>query len=85
MEAAYTKASGRPSPDFVEPYAGNIPTNTLLTPGIYKWTSVVTVPVNGVITFDGGGNPDAVWIMQIAGNLAIKSGAAVLLANGAKE
>ena len=84
MEAAYTEASGRPSPDFVEPYASSIPTYTVLTPGIYKWTSVVTVPVYGLITFDGRGNADAVWIMQIAGNLAINSGAAVLLANGAK-
>ena len=81
MEAAYTAASGRSSPDFVELYAGTIPTNTVLTPGIYKWTSVVTVPVNGVITFDGGGNTDSVWIMQIAGNLAINSGATVLLDN----
>ena len=55
MEAAYTEASGCPSPDFVEPYAGSIPTNTVLAPGIYKWTSVVTAPVDGVITFDWQG------------------------------
>ena len=60
MEATYTEASDRPSPDFVEPHAISIPTNTVLTPGIYKWTSVVTVPVNGVITFDGRGNADDV-------------------------
>ena len=56
----------------------------MLTPGIYKWTSVVNVPVNCVINFDGGVNADAVWIMQIAGNRAINSSAAVLLVNGAK-
>ena len=84
MEAAYTEAPGRPSPDFLEPYSGSIHTNTVLTSGIYKWASFVTVPVNSVITFDGGGNTDAVWIMKIEGNLDINSGAEVLLDNRAK-
>jgi hypothetical protein len=85
MEAAYTDASTRPNPDYVEHGAGTLQGATsVLTPGIYKWGTVVVVPVDNTLTFDGQGNDDAVWILQIAGNLVIHSGATVLLTNGAK-
>jgi len=60
MEAAYTDASGRANPDFVELGAGNIGGLTL-TPGLYKWSSAVVIPTD--VTISGG--PDDVWIFQI--------------------
>jgi hypothetical protein len=42
MITAYNDAAGRPSPDFLELGAGNIMVN--INPGLYKWTSTVSVP-----------------------------------------
>ena len=87
MELAYNEAYFSMA-DHYDIHAGNIPTEKVLTPGIYWWDSDVTVPVNGggngVITFDGEGNTDAVWIIQISGDLTISGGAKVLLDKGAK-
>jgi hypothetical protein len=82
MEAAYTDAAGRANPDEVELFAGSFPASAVLVPGIYKWSSVVTVPVGGTVTFYGSSTDQ--WIMQIAGNLAIGTNASILLTNGAK-
>ncbi len=43
MESAYNDAAGRPTPDFLELGTGNIGGLTLV-PGLYKWTSAVTIP-----------------------------------------
>jgi hypothetical protein len=78
METAYTDAAGRSIPDFTELGAGNINGKTL-TPGLYKWSSGVQIPV--VVTLKGDKN--AVWIFQIAQNLTVANGAQVTLAGGA--
>ena len=45
--------------------AGLIGGETL--PGeVYKWSTVVTVPMGQTLSFDADNNPDTVWIMQIA-------------------
>eukprot|EP00979_Chaetoceros_neogracilis_P003362 scaffold588_cov282-Chaetoceros_neogracile.AAC.1 len=82
IEAAYTDAEGRSNPNQVELFAGSFPESAVLEPGIYKWTSNVTIPVGGNATFDGSSNDQ--WIMQISGNLAIGINANILLTNGAK-
>ena len=79
MITAYNDAAGRPNPDFVELGAGNIGGKTL-TPGLYKWTSAVTVPSN--ITLSG--SADDVWIFQISGDLAMSAATRVILQGGAK-
>ena len=56
MEAAYTDAAGRPTPDFLELGTGNIGGLTL-APGLYKWTSTVTIPED--VTLSGGCFDDA--------------------------
>lgn len=73
MSAAYTDAANRPAtaPN-TNLFGGNLGGQTL-TPGLYKWTSDVIIPTN--VTLSGGAND--VWIMQIAGNLNISSGASV--------
>jgi hypothetical protein len=67
-------------PDFTELGAGNIG-GMVLVPGLYKWSTGVTIPASGV-TLSGG--PTDVWIFQIAQNLTVDSGAVVTLAGGAQ-
>lgn len=78
MQAAYTDAAGRTTPDFTNLGSGNIGGLTLV-PGLYKWTTGVTIPTN--VTFNGGAGD--VWIMQIAGNLSLSTSTQVLLSGGA--
>lgn len=79
MITAYDDAAGRPSPDFTELGTGNIGGKTL-TPGLYKWTSSVTLPTD--VTISGG--PNDVWIFQIAGNLTSSAGVKIKLEGGAQ-
>lgn len=83
METAYTDAAGRVngtgSADYTGLGAGNIG-GMNLTPGIYKWTTGVTIPTD--LTLDCQGNTSAVFIFQIAGTLDINSGKQVILTNG---
>jgi hypothetical protein len=79
MDAAYTDAAGRPSPDFSELGTGNLGGLTLV-PGLYKWTNNVTIPTN--VTIAGG--PNDVWIFQISGNLTMSSAVKITLSGGAQ-
>ncbi len=79
MVTAYNDAAGRSKPDFIELGAGNLSGKTL-TPGLYKWSSAVTVPTD--VTISGG--PDDVWIFQIAGNLTTSANVKINLAGGAQ-
>lgn len=79
MESAYSDAAGRPTPDFLELGTGNIGGQTLV-PGLYKWTSTVTIPVDVVLS--GGAND--VWIFQTTGDLVMDAGKNVTLSGGAK-
>lgn len=79
MQTAYTDAAGRKTPDYSELGTGNIGGKTLL-PGLYKWTSNVSMPSD--ITISGDAND--VWIFQISGNLLVSSGVRVTLSGGAQ-
>jgi hypothetical protein len=79
MQTAYTNAAGRTNPTKTELGAGNIGGMTL-KPGLYKWSSNVTIPKDVVLS--GGVND--VWIFQIAGTLKISSGKDVILKGGAQ-
>jgi hypothetical protein len=79
MITAYDDAAGRPSPDFLELGTGNIG-GKILTPGLYKWTTTVTLPTDVVIS--GGAND--VWIFQISGNLSMSSAVNITLTGGAQ-
>jgi ice-binding like protein/Big-like domain-containing protein len=79
MLTAYNDAAGRPSPDFIELGTGNVGGKTL-TPGLYKWSGNVTVPVD--VALDGGAND--VWIFQVAGNLTMSSAVKFTLSGGAQ-
>ena len=78
MEAAYTDAAGRAA-DVTELGGGTIGGYTLV-PGVYNWSSNVTIPTD--LTLSGGAGD--VWIFQIAGTLDISSAKKVILSGGAQ-
>ena len=80
LTAAYNDAAGRTATDIVT-LSGNIGGLTL-TPGLYKSTSSLAVS-SGDVTFDALGNPNAVFIIQIASTLTATSGRKVILSGGA--
>lgn len=80
LTAAYNDAAGRTSTDIVT-LSGNIGGLTL-TPGLYKSTSSLAIS-SGDLTFDAKGDPNAVFIIQIASALTTTSGRKVFLAGGA--
>lgn len=79
MVLAYNEAAGRPSPDFLELGTGNLGGKTL-SPGLYKWTSTVTLPSD--VTISGGA--DDIWIFQISGDLTMSSAVRITLEGGAQ-
>ncbi|MBZ0244641.1 MAG: ice-binding family protein [Cyclobacteriaceae bacterium] len=79
MITAYNDAAGRPSPDFSELATGNIG-GKILTSGLYKWTTTVTVPSD--VTISGG--PNDVWIFQIDGDLTMGNAVSITLNGGAQ-
>ncbi|MBF0147369.1 MAG: DUF3494 domain-containing protein [Magnetococcales bacterium] len=78
MEAAYTDAAGRASPSFTELGGGEIGGQDLV-PGIYKWSSPVTV--SNDLTLTGG--PKDVWIFQVAQTFNLANATKVKLVGGA--
>ncbi len=82
METAYTDAAGRTIPDFTNLYAGILDGQTLV-PGLYKYTTGVTIgsTPGADVTLSGGAND--VWIFQISGNLTLANGSSVKLIGGA--
>jgi hypothetical protein len=79
METAYTDATGRTIPDFINEGSGNIGGLTL-TPGLHKWNTDVTIPTDVTIS----GNSNDVWIFQISGNLIASDAVIVHLIGGAQ-
>jgi hypothetical protein len=78
MQTAYTDAAGR-APSTTELGAGNIGGMTL-APGVYSWSTGVTIPDS--VALKGGSK--AIWIFQIAKNLVVSSGKAVVLRGNAR-
>lgn len=81
ITTSYNDAAGRIATDIVT-ISGNIGGLTL-TPGLYKSTSSLAVS-SGDVTFDALGNPDDVFIIQIASTLTTTPGRKVILSGGAK-
>ena len=79
MQTGYTDAAGRPTPDFLELLSGAIGGQTL-TPGLYKWTSTVTIGSDVTLT----GSATDVFIFQISGDLTMSAAKNVFLTGGVK-
>jgi hypothetical protein len=81
LTTAYNDAAGRvQSPVTV---AGNLGGLTL-PPGLYKSTSSLAIS-SGDLTLDAQGDPNAVFIFQMASTLTTTSGRKVILSGGAKS
>ncbi len=78
MQAAYSDAAGRPTPDYTELATGAIGGLTL-EPGLYKWSNTVTIGSDVRLV----GSATDVWIFQIAGGVTQASATHVVLAGGA--
>lgn len=79
MQAAYSDAAGRPTPDQLNLGGGNIGGMTLLG-GLYNWGSSVIVPANLVLS----GSANDIWIFQISGDLSISANQRINLEGGAQ-
>jgi hypothetical protein len=82
LTAAYHAASARTCADMVT-LSGNIGGLTL-TPGLYKSTSSLSIS-SGDLTLDASGNPNAIFIIQIASTLTTTPGRKVILSGGAQS
>src|ERR1044071_7301290 len=80
LTIAYNNAAGRTVGAIT--LAGNLGGQTL-TPGLYKSTSSLEIS-SGDLTLDAQGDPNAVFIFQIASTLTMTSGRQVILSGGAK-
>jgi hypothetical protein len=81
LTTAYNDAAGRTqSPVTI---AGNLGGLTL-PPGLYKSTSSLSIS-SGDLTLDAQGDPNAVFIFQMASTLTTTSGRKVILSGGAKS
>ncbi|KAJ7778744.1 ice-binding protein [Mycena maculata] len=78
MQTAYTDAMSRPLPNFVGLKAGLIG-GSVLVPGLYKWTTGVTIATG--ITISGGAGDT--WIFQISGTLVQAANVKITLIGGA--
>ncbi|KAJ7063681.1 antifreeze protein [Mycena amicta] len=78
MGTAFTDATGRVNPNFSNLASGAIG-GLILAPGLYKWTSGVSIGSDVTIA---GGVTDT-WIFQVTGTLTIAAGKKMVLAGGA--
>ena len=81
LAIAYQDAAGRVGA--FTPAVGNIG-GLVLTPGLYRSGSSTAISGGGNLTLDAGGDPNAVFIFQIASTLTTSSGYGVTLTGGAK-
>jgi hypothetical protein len=79
MLTAYTDAAGRPTPTALDLGGGTIGGLTF-TPGLYRWTSTVTIPTD--ITISGASNDT--WIFQVTGDLDLSAAKSMTLDGGAR-
>ncbi|KAJ7465710.1 antifreeze protein [Mycena latifolia] len=78
MGTAFTDATGRVNPNFNNLASGAIG-GLVLGPGLYKWSSAVTIGSDVTIA---GGVTDT-WIFQVTGTLTIAAAKKMTLAGGA--
>ena len=78
LVAAYDDVAARPAGAAL---AGAL-AGTTISPGLHTVAGAVSNTTT--VTLDGGGNPNAVFVFQINGAMAMAAGSRVILANGAQ-
>jgi len=79
LTAAYNDAAGRAAGSTIAGDLGGL----TLAPGVYKSTSTLQI-TSANVTLNGGGDPNAVFIFQIASSFTVDVGRQVILAGGAQ-
>ncbi len=79
MLTAYTEVQSRTGGAALPALPG-----ATLTPGLYTSAAAVAVPASGIVTLDGGGDPNAVFVIQVNGALSLGAGAQVKLTGDAQ-
>ncbi|MGV3505300.1 MAG: ice-binding family protein [Adhaeribacter sp.] len=79
LHTAYSQAASQPATFNLS--GQNLGGKTLL-PGVYKFDG--SADLSGLLTLDNGGNPDAVFIFQIGGDLTLAANAEVKLQDNAR-
>jgi hypothetical protein len=79
---AYTAASQTPSTNL--PAGDNQLGSQILAPGVYDFGSASSANLNGTLTLDGQGNPNAVFIFKASSTLVTAGASTVSLINGAQ-
>ncbi|KAJ7149681.1 antifreeze protein [Mycena filopes] len=78
MMTAFTDATGRVNPNFSNLASGAVG-GLVLVPGLYKWSSAVTVLSDVTIS----GTSTDTWIFQVSGTLTVAAGKKMVLVGGA--
>ncbi len=78
LTAAYNNAAGRPGAISATADIGG----QILIPGLYQ--APVSLAITGNLTLDAQGDPNAVWIFQMASTLTAATNSQVILINGAQ-
>ena len=83
LTIAYNSAAGAAGGAVLPPDIGGL----TLPAGVYKTTSAQpSLGITGNLTLDGGGDPNAVWVIQIVSTLTTAAGnSQVILINGANS
>ena len=76
---AYNILAGRPA---TQDLSGQDLAGKTLTAGVYKYTS--SAQLTGTLTLDGQGNPNSVFIIQVASQLTTANNSHIALINGAQ-
>jgi hypothetical protein len=79
LVSAYNEAVGRPPGTLEADLSGLV-----LAPGVYTSASTMLIATSGILTLDGNGDQNAVWIFQVGSSLTVGTAAEVVLTNGAK-
>jgi hypothetical protein len=82
MVAAYNNVDGLPEGE-LNRKSGHIGDETF-APGVYTFTRDINIGAATEVTFDGGGNPAAVFIMKTTGSIVQAAYTKVILSNSAK-
>jgi len=83
LTTLYNELAGRPTSGGGD-LTGQDLAGMTLTSGVYNFDSSAGLAGGGILTLDGGGDPDAVFVFNIDTTLIAGSGSQVVLINGAQ-
>lgn len=80
LRASYIKMITLPASNLI---SGDI-NSRILNPGVYFDGGALNMAASGVLTLDGGGDPNSIFVFQVVGSIGIGAGSTINLINGAQ-